>query len=300
MQIDFSELFLSHGNGKQFNKSILSDTDRLIRVQSVGLHNINTLKTVKKSVLHSHSASELHYSLKGYAVYQCPDNTFVKVESGSWLLIPANYPHRIVKHSEPYIKLSCSFVMNEDKKDSDLKTYLAINEIIKKGEFLRGKISETSELSITQLYSKMFFTSPLQRNIIESIANTIILDTLSVLCTNTQSTQKKDKDRYAIAIQFIEDNLRYKLSCSDVAKKVYLSPRQIDRIFQKNASMSVTEFIFVRKCEKATELLSTTDVPLRMISEQLGFSDYAYFSRFFKQRTGISPNKFRALHQSKK
>jgi AraC-like DNA-binding protein len=44
---------------------------------------------------------------------------------------------------------------------------------------------------------------------------------------------------------------------------------------------------------RARELLLTTDQSIKEISFQLGFDSIYYFSRFFKQKTGMSPSEFR-------
>lgn len=43
----------------------------------------------------------------------------------------------------------------------------------------------------------------------------------------------------------------------------------------------------------AKKLLKVTDLSISEISDRVGFSDYNYFSRVFKQRYNISPKKFR-------
>ena len=44
--------------------------------------------------------------------------------------------------------------------------------------------------------------------------------------------------------------------------------------------------------EKAKELLQTTNMRVYEVALFVGFEDAAYFSRFFKRYTGVSPKKF--------
>ena len=47
------------------------------------------------------------------------------------------------------------------------------------------------------------------------------------------------------------------------------------------------------RVEEAKRLLTATDYPLSQIAVSVGFSDQSYFSKVFKQITGISPNRYR-------
>ncbi len=47
---------------------------------------------------------------------------------------------------------------------------------------------------------------------------------------------------------------------------------------------------------EAKSLLATSDLPLEIISERLGFSDASNFSKSFKSWVGMSPNEYRKSH----
>ena len=52
------------------------------------------------------------------------------------------------------------------------------------------------------------------------------------------------------------------------------------------------DVINARRVEKAKELLQTTNMRVYEVALFVGFEDAAYFSRFFKRYTGVSPKKF--------
>jgi AraC family transcriptional activator of pobA len=43
---------------------------------------------------------------------------------------------------------------------------------------------------------------------------------------------------------------------------------------------------------EAKRLLLYTDAPIKSIGYELGYEDYAQFSKFFKKTTGINPQEF--------
>jgi AraC-like DNA-binding protein len=57
--------------------------------------------------------------------------------------------------------------------------------------------------------------------------------------------------------------------------------------------ISPRQYFLQLKVMRARELLITTDQSIKEISYQLGFDSIYYFSRFFKQKTGMSPSEFR-------
>ena len=44
-------------------------------------------------------------------------------------------------------------------------------------------------------------------------------------------------------------------------------------------------------------MLCTSGVPVQQIAQAVGIADPFYFSRVFKKRVGISPTKYREVHQ---
>ena len=57
--------------------------------------------------------------------------------------------------------------------------------------------------------------------------------------------------------------------------------------------MPIGEYIAAVRIEEAKKLLTTTDLQISAISSMVGISDYNYFTKFFKQKTGMTPIKYR-------
>jgi len=300
MKEDFSNIFQA-SSSCQFSKLPLSTVKNVLNVNIMGLHNIKNASIVKEHNLHSHSFAELHYSLNGYALYKFSDDTQFKLEKGMWLLIPISFPHKIIEYSDNYVKYSCSFQLNDSIKDD--MAYSAVHScleaIINDSEIRSGNISNSAAKCIKFIHSKVFDKHALSVMMVKSPTESVLLDTLSPLLQKIHYSTIQGKDmRFEIAVQFIKDNIYNRIDCGDVARKVYLSIRQTDRMFQKKLFVTVSEFILEQKCEVAKQMLISSDLSVITISEKLSFTDPAYFSRFFKKRVGVSPQKFRLENQS--
>ncbi|MFA6832850.1 MAG: response regulator, partial [Bacteroidaceae bacterium] len=63
-------------------------------------------------------------------------------------------------------------------------------------------------------------------------------------------------------------------------------------------NMGVNDYIKCKRIDKATALLTQTDMNITEISEQVGFTYQRYFSTLFKEIKGITPSKYRAENGS--
>jgi len=82
-------------------------------------------------------------------------------------------------------------------------------------------------------------------------------------------------------------------SAGDLAALCCLSESRFTHLFREVTGKSLQDFIAALRMEKARELLSATDMPVREIGEAVGYGDQNYFSRRFKSIVGCSPREYR-------
>lgn len=93
--------------------------------------------------------------------------------------------------------------------------------------------------------------------------------------------------------KYIADHLNAKLSLGEISNAVSISPSYLSLFFKQVAGYNISEYILDTRINKAMELLGSTEYKLSDIAEMLGFYDQFYFSKVFKQYTGISPSSYR-------
>jgi AraC-like DNA-binding protein len=108
-----------------------------------------------------------------------------------------------------------------------------------------------------------------------------------------ESPEPVSEDRMALIERFVADNLGLDLSPADVAGHVNVSERQLDRIVTHHKGYSTKKFITRLKLKRAKALLEETDLALKAIAEQLGFSSEYYFNSVFRKHEGFPPGEFR-------
>ncbi len=101
-----------------------------------------------------------------------------------------------------------------------------------------------------------------------------------------------------IAHDFVEANLGRAFAVEDVASRVGLSERQLQRRFKAAYGMGVKGFRAECRLRHARQMLRESDLRINEISERLGFSSPYYFSSFFRLHTGVSPREYRGVAES--
>jgi AraC family L-rhamnose operon regulatory protein RhaS len=95
------------------------------------------------------------------------------------------------------------------------------------------------------------------------------------------------------AVRFLDERYAEPVRFDALARRLCLSPDRFTELF--NAAMGRTPRDYLRhvRIERAKALLTTTDLTAAEIGARVGFAEAAYFSRAFRDATGISPTAYR-------
>lgn len=77
-----------------------------------------------------------------------------------------------------------------------------------------------------------------------------------------------------------------------LSHEVGLSPSQLDRLFIKQFDMTPRQYLEKRKLLHAFELMRSSALSIKQIAYEVGFHSLPYFSRWFRQKAGLSPRQF--------
>ena len=82
------------------------------------------------------------------------------------------------------------------------------------------------------------------------------------------------------------------------ASRLGLSTPRLNRLVRAERGCSALELVHERLTREACRRLIYIAAPAASLATELGFEDPAYFSRFFKRRTGMSPHRYRQAHSA--
>jgi AraC family transcriptional activator of pobA len=91
----------------------------------------------------------------------------------------------------------------------------------------------------------------------------------------------------------IEDHFKERWSISRYAQQMCLTENRLNRICRSFTGKSAFEILQDRILLEAQRYLVYTTAPLAQIAYDLGLNDAAYFCRFFKKCTGVTPTAYR-------
>jgi AraC-like DNA-binding protein len=145
---------------------------------------------------------------------------------------------------------------------------------------------------IVQLFAR-------QRPIAEALLRATLLDLLHSDPPSTDGTmvtaeQRKNVARLIVSIHATPGRLP---RVSEMAQRLHWSPAHFSRIFKLVTQQSPRDFLLELRLSRARHLLRETSLAVGEIAERLDYPDLFYFSRQFKQKSGLSPLQFR--HQKR-
>ncbi len=110
-----------------------------------------------------------------------------------------------------------------------------------------------------------------------------------------------NKKILADVIHIINENLSKEDLCvQDLADELALSRSKLYRKIKELTGKSANEMIRKMRLEKSKELLKITDMTIGEICYKVGFSSPSYYTKRFKEYTGLIPKEYRLNYKDKK
>lgn len=100
------------------------------------------------------------------------------------------------------------------------------------------------------------------------------------------------------AMEFVES--RYSdetLSANIIAKQVGLSNSYFSTKFKEETGIGINDYINTVRIKYAKKMLDEEDYMIYEVAENAGFGSSQYFSKIFKQGTGLTPNEYKRKKQ---
>jgi AraC family transcriptional regulator, transcriptional activator of pobA len=102
------------------------------------------------------------------------------------------------------------------------------------------------------------------------------------------SVQLAEQFRQLLRLQFDPHK-----SLADYAALLHVTPNHLNKCVRSTLGKTCSELLAEHRLLEARVLLGREDLSLGAIAEALGFADLTHFGRFFRQKTGVSPSRFR-------
>lgn len=100
-------------------------------------------------------------------------------------------------------------------------------------------------------------------------------------------------ERLKRVLSYIKENYREKISIGDLAKEVNLTQYHFCRVFKSLTGQTPIEYINYYRINQALRLLDDEDSKIMNIALEVGFDNFSYFIRKFKEYKNCTPSEYR-------
>ncbi len=96
---------------------------------------------------------------------------------------------------------------------------------------------------------------------------------------------------------YLDTHLSENVSVETLSALIYKSRSQTIRIFKKEFGLTPYDYLLDSRIKQAKTLLKNTNLRIKDIAFQTGFSDEHYFSDLFRKKTGKTPSSYRSAQE---
>lgn len=107
------------------------------------------------------------------------------------------------------------------------------------------------------------------------------------------ATEQTDAQKLAL---YLDEHYMEKLSLASLSKQLHIGRTKLCALAKElSGGETLSYLIAQRRINAAKRLLLQTSLPISAVAEQVGISDYNYFSKVFRTITGTTPSGFRKV-----
>ena len=101
----------------------------------------------------------------------------------------------------------------------------------------------------------------------------------------------------ADALLLMEENLETPLPISEIARRLTISRRQLDRIFNENIQTTPKNHYKELRLSRASGLLVQTGLSVTEVAMSCGFQSASHLAKYFRPSYGVTPGEYRKANR---
>ncbi|KUM25016.1 hypothetical protein AU467_27835 [Mesorhizobium loti] len=102
-------------------------------------------------------------------------------------------------------------------------------------------------------------------------------------------------DKLVLAMRIMEENVEFPLSMDEVAQRVGISRRQLERLFATHIGQPPVRHYLRIRVDHAKRLIEGTRMPIIDVAIACGFMSASHFAKCFRAFNGFSPQQCRSM-----
>lgn len=111
--------------------------------------------------------------------------------------------------------------------------------------------------------------------------------------TDEAKTNSISEEHVKNAIEYMQFNYHKNITINEIANYLHIDPGYLYNLFIKYLNISPKEYLNRLRYEVSCKMLNETSLSVSEIAESIGYSDPFACSKFFKNKSTMSPTKYR-------
>lgn len=236
-------------------------------------------------------------------------NTLCGAEPDDWITTTTLYLDRDYVIDQVFWQYAAQFRTRHDASDFLDLHYAEPAQVARIGENRAGLLmpwlDELATLSLDGLAPERFYRAQALLFSVLDIVVPFLTMTNKRVSTTQRSTVFPSQPRHR---QFrplrnearhvawlLSTNRARAWKVTELAEEVYLSTSQLRRVFIDAFGKSPIAYLTMLRAERMAELLRTTDLPISVIANEVGWVDREFAARQFRRSVGVSPSEYRRI-----
>ena len=244
--------------------------------------------------LHRHDFYVLVLFTNGTGLHKIDFDTF-DITKGSLFLMQPGQIHlwELSSDIDGYIVFFSKEIYNLHFRDKKIEEYLFFQSSKNKPELVLNidemkQIQPFFELIVNENHEDKIQKKDKMLNLLDCIL-VEILRIYNIESNHLTSTYNHKLKEFEI---LLEQFYKTEKSPSFYADKMAITLKHLNRISKNILNITITELIARRVILESKRIMVDQNKTIAQIADELGYSNYSYFSKLFKKNVGITPTEF--------
>lgn len=176
-----------------------------------------------------------------------------------------------------------------------------IDNLISKSFFTRQRpvINIGHRENVLNLFTDIIERTSKEKSGYQPLISGLVLHLLGGIHYLVRQKDFKEEDAVETIVNkarvLLRANIDEDISIEEIARELQVSYSWFRKAFKVYTGIAPGQYLIALKIEKAKMLLSIPSKSIKEIADELKFESVFYFTRLFKQKTNLSPAKYRKL-----
>lgn len=267
-------------------------------LQLIELVQVGEIITQGDYVIDSHEqiCSEISYVVSGECNFYTDDKVF-HAKKGDVHVIGPGTKHKIVARTEDDLRMAyMAFHFRETGDMMEAKEFFHKGAMFLKNDQMHLKTIFDGilfELHMGQVYSNKILDAYTTQLLVQ-VYRLFHLETSEDVCLTKDDFRKNYIMGRAVfqTLRYIDNNVEEVGNIQQIAEQLKYNPTYLSRIFSEQMGVTLSDYIKIKKIERAKEILKQ-GISVDEVAQRLGYFTTQSFSKMFRRYEKCSPSAYK-------